>query len=401
MAIGLMNTAHLPNDLARKSFAGMITRLMPNGQAPLVGLSALLKDEAVVNIEHGYFSKRMVFPSMVHEASTAGAGNTTLNVVAVDASTVPGDMYRVLETNENIVLNTIASGTQITVSRGVGTVAAATIPAGATFVHVGNAFEQASLRPNSVRIDTDRYVNYTQIFRNSWTNSRTLAAIPMIAGADQVSENKQDCAMFHAVAMEKALFFGQKFMGTRNGQPFHTMEGIIGRVQAAAPSNIVTLGSTTNYTQLQDALEPCLAVQTDPSGGNSRTCFVGSAARNVLHAIARLNSQYQIVASETMWGLQFDTFRTPRGVFEIVEHPLFNAYGPTSPWARMMVVCDLKAFATGYLRRTLDEEYNDKGTPVDNGIDARGGTLTTEMTCVMKNPEAFSVIYNFTAGAAG
>jgi hypothetical protein len=39
--------------------------------------------------------------------------------------------------------------------------------------------------------------------------------------------------------------------------------------------------------------------------------------------------------------------------------------------------------------------------PVDNGIDAVGGTLTTELTCVIKNPPANTVIYNLTAAAAG
>ena len=40
-------------------------------------------------------------------------------------------------------------------------------------------------------------------------------------------------------------------------------------------------------------------------------------------------------------------------------------------------------------------------TVVDNGIDAVGGTLTTELTCVVKNPPANAIITNLTAAAAG
>jgi hypothetical protein len=203
------------------------------------------------------------------------------------------------------------------------------------------------------------------------------------------------------MAIEKALFFGQKFMGTRNGQPFHTMEGIIPRVVAAAPGNITTLGSTTNWTQLEAALDPVLQTVTDPKGGNIRTMFVGGTARRVLHNIARLNSSYQITTAETAWGLQIDTIRTPRGVFEIIEHPLFNAYGAASVWAKMAVICDLNAFSLAYLRKTSDAGYNAAGALVDNGIDAEGGTLTTELTCTIKNPAAFGILYNFTAAAAG
>jgi hypothetical protein len=39
--------------------------------------------------------------------------------------------------------------------------------------------------------------------------------------------------------------------------------------------------------------------------------------------------------------------------------------------------------------------------PVDNGIDAVGGTLTTEVTTVVKNPPANAVITNLTAAAVG
>ena len=38
---------------------------------------------------------------------------------------------------------------------------------------------------------------------------------------------------------------------------------------------------------------------------------------------------------------------------------------------------------------------------VDNGVDAVGGTLTTELTNLVKNPAANAVLYGFTAGAAG
>jgi hypothetical protein len=41
------------------------------------------------------------------------------------------------------------------------------------------------------------------------------------------------------------------------------------------------------------------------------------------------------------------------------------------------------------------------GAPVDNGIDAVGGTLTTEVTCLVKNPPANAQLTNFTAAAAG
>lgn len=400
MAIGLLSSANAPQNLNAISFAQAITRLMPNGTAPLFGLTSLLKDETASNIEHGYFSKSMIFPSVQLNGAIANGTATTFTVDAV-GDVVVGDMLLVSTTNEVVLVTARTSNTVVEVQRGVGTVSAAAIADDVVLYTIGNAFEQGSVRPTAVAIIAERYVNYTQIFRNSWAVTKTAAAIPQIAGAGYVSESKQDCAALHAMAIEKALFFGQKYMGTRNGQPFHTMEGIIPRVLAAAPANIVTLGATTNWTQLEAALDPTLQTVTDPKGGNIRTMFVGGTARRVLHNIARLNSSYQITTMETAWGLQIDTIRTPRGVFEIIEHPLFNAYGSASAWAKMAVICDLNAFSLAYLRKTSDAAYNASGALVDNGIDAEGGTLTTELTCTIKNPAAFGVLYNFTAAAAG
>lgn len=400
MAVGLLSSANLPTDLAQKSYAAMITRLMPNGQAPLFGLTALLKDETAVSIEHGYYTKTMIFPSVVLNGAIADGVTTTFTVVST-ADIVVGDLLRADTTGEIVLVTAVVSATQLTVQRGVGTVAAAAIANSVNLYTVGNAFEQGSTRPNAVSIIATRYINYTQIFRNSWAVTKTLAAMPMIAGNGMVAESKQDCASLHALAIEKALFFGQKFQGTRNSQPFQTMEGIIARVTAAAPSNIVTLGATTNWTQFEAALDPTLNTVTDAKSGNIRTMFVGGVARRVIHNIARLNSTYQITSAETSWGLQIDTIRTPRGTFEMIEHPLFNAYGNSSTWAKMAVVVDLNAFSVAYLRKTENTEYNAQGALVDNGIDAQGGTLTTELTCTIKNPQAFAVLYNFTAAAAG
>lgn len=399
MAIGLLSSASAPQNLNALSFAQAITRLMPNGTAPLFGLTSLLKDESASNIEHGYFSKTMIFP-FVTSSAAALAADTSITVAAY-ANIVPGDLLMNERTSEIVLVTALTSATALAVTRAVGTVAAAAVNSGDVWRTVGNAFEEGSVRPSALAIIAERYVNNTQIFRNSWAVTKTAAAIPQIAGAGYVSESKQDCAALHAMAIEKALFFGQKFMGTRNGQPFHTMEGIIPRVNAAASGNITTLGATTNWTQLEAALDKTLATVTDPKGGNIRTMFVGGTARRVIHNIARLNSTYQITTNETAWGLQIDTIRTPRGTFEMIEHPLFNAYGAASTWAKMAVICDLNAFSLAYLRKTSDAGYNASGALVDNGVDAEGGTLTTELTCTIKNPAAFGVLYNFTAAAAG
>lgn len=401
MAVGAFNTAQIPQDLAKKSFSAMITRIMPNGSAPLFGLTAMLKEETAYQIEHGFFSKTMLFPSVQLSAQAAAADNV-LNVVST-ANILPGMLIRADNSNENILVTGINSLTQLQVQRAVGTVAAAIIPISTNLWMVGNAYEEASLRPASLIIIPQRMTNYTQIFRNTWAVSETTRATALIAGDTAVAESRRDCAAFHAADIEKAFFFGQKFMGSRNNQPFHTMDGLINHIQNYASGNITTLGATTNWTQLEAALDPMFNQVTDPTSSGERLLFVGGVARRVLHAIFRLNSTYFIEDGQTSWGLQFDSFKIPRGRFTIIEHPLFNAYGQAATWAKMAVGVDLTTFNSAYMvnRKTVSKEFNMDGAVVDNGVDAVGGTLTSELTCLVKNAPADAVLYNFTAGAAG
>jgi len=407
MSTGIFTTNNLTTDLARKSFAAMITRLMPNGSAPLFGLTSMLGEETAVATEHGFFTKTMLFPQFQVSAAGQLAADTTFTVVST-AQLLPGQIHRIDSTGENVIINSVISATQVSVTRGVGSVAAAAIGANIYAYQVGNAYEEASLRPNSLIINPVRITNYTQIFRNTWAVSDTIRATQTIAGDTNVAESRQDCAAFHAADIEKALFFGQKTQGTRNGQAFRTLGGLIeitgtlGYYPSYMSSvNITTAGATTNLTQLEAALDPVFNQTTDPKGANERTLFVGGVAKKVITAIGRLNGTYTLVDGQTSFGLQFSTFKTSRGTFRMIEHPLFNS---NVSWQKMAVAVDLASFNVAYLgdRKTQNKEFNQEGNCAeDNGIDAVGGTLTTELTAVVKNPPSNAVIYSLTAGAAG
>jgi hypothetical protein len=55
---------------------------------------------------------------------------------------------------------------------------------------------------------------------------------------------------------------------------------------------------------------------------------------------------------ETNFGLQYDSFKIPRGDFNIVEHSLFNAYGVGSTWMKMAIILDLASFQHGLHARS-------------------------------------------------
>jgi len=406
MTTGIFSTSGFTQDLAVKSFASMITRLMPNGQAPLFGLTSMLPTETAAQVEHGFFTKTMLFPRFNLDAAVANATDTTFTV-ATTVDLASGMLMRAESTGEVVIINSIISATQLSVTRGVGSTPGA-VADNVNFYQVGNAFEESSVRPNALQINPVRITNFTQIFRNTWALSGSAQATQVIAGDTTVAENRMDCASFHAADIEKALFFGTKSQGTRNGQPFRTMDGLRNIILNPAyyPAsyggvvNNTTAGATTNFTQLETALDPTFNQATDPKVGNERVLFVGGGARKVINNIGRLNSTYYIQNGATSYGLQFGQFNIARGSFRMIEHPLFNS---NADWSKYAIAVDLSTFRVAYLggRKTMKQEFNMSGTAVDQGIDAVGGTLTTELTCVVKNPPANAIITNLTAAAVG
>lgn len=406
MTVGIFNTGNFTTDLAKKSFAGMITRFMPNGNAPLFGLTALLSTTTALQTEHGFFTKTMVFPAFTLTASITNVA--TVFTVSSTKNLLPGQIHQLFQTKENVIINTVLSPTSISVTRGVGTVAATAITLGATSpeaYQVGNAYEEASVRPQALGINPIKITNLTQIFRNTWSISGSADAVQVIAGDGTASENRQDCAAFHAADIEKAIFFGQKSQGFRNGQPFRTMDGLISVVSNIAyyPSsytapNVYAAGATTTNDQLEAMLDPVFDQATDPKIANERILFVGGKARVVLNNIGKKSGIYQLMDGATSWGLQFSTMKLARGTFRIIEHPLFNS---NPNWARYAVAVDLSTFNLAYLgnRKTQNREFNQDKIAVDNGIDAVGGSLLTEVTTEIKNPPANAVITGLTAAA--
>jgi hypothetical protein len=406
MTTGIFSSASITQDLARKSFAGMITRLFPNGNSPLFGLTSMLSAETAMQPEHGFFTKTMLFPQLTLAAAVL-VGDTIFTVVN-SSNIIPGMIMRVDSTGENVLINAILSPTQVSVQRGVGGATVAGISTAVNLYQVGTAFEESSLRPNALQINPVRVTNLTQIFRNTWAISDTVRTTQMIAGDTNIAENRQDCAAFHSADIEKALFWGQKYSGTRNGQPFRAMDGLYSIISnlayypaSYAAANVTVAGATTNYTQFEAAFDPIFNQATDPKVANERVMFCGGAAKKVINNIGRLNGTYYMVDGQTSWGLQFSTIKIARGTFRIIEHPLFNT-NPT--WSKTAFAVDLSTFNLAYMgdRKTQNKEFNLSGNDAaDNGIDAVGGTLTTEVTSVIRNPPANGVMTNLTAAAAG
>lgn len=408
MATGIWNSNYNPPDFAQKSFDFNITKKMPNGSAPLSGLLDLFPSETAAQVQHGYWTKSMIFPALTLSAEAAAA-DTVLNVVST-ANIVAGMEFQPYSTtmwnSESLIIDSVISATQVRVTRAQGTGTAAIIASGAVLYQTGNAHEEGSLRPNAMNIVPTFVSNYTQIFRDTWALTGTAASVRVVAGEEPKASNKMEGATFHALAKERALIFGQKFMGNRNGQPFHKLEGLISMIKNPdyypdymTGQNVNAAGSTTTFDQLETYLDPTFSQVTSPQSADTRVLFVGAQSRKVINKIGALYGEIQTTDGQTSFGLRFDTFKLTRGTYYMIEHPLFNS---NVNWSKMALALDLSCIKKAYLamRDTQHMSFNASGEQAtDNGIDAIGGTYTTEMTMLCMNPSACALITNLTAAA--
>lgn len=395
---GVFNTTFNPAELNKRSFNATVLRLFPGGAAPLFGLTSQTGKSRAVSSTHGYFAKTFSFTSLTTHATLILAATTAITVVST-LGIVPGMLFHVPLTREVVRVASVTSATVIETIRGVGRIAAADIPLSTTISCIGTSHAEGSARPTARSIPTVYVPNFTQIFRNAWAVTETARASMVEAGEGNVAESKRDCMLFHATDIETATFLGQAKMDVAGAQPIHTTQGVIDAVYEHAPAvNVQTLGATTTLSQLETALAPGFEFNTDLGNAGERVAFVDSTALKVMNQIGRLNGQVELLSEQTTFGLRFSTFKFYKGIVRLIEHPMFNslaAFGGT------MVTVDLPAIKLAYMdgRDAVREEYT--GTTNNSGVDAVGGTLTSELAVETVNPSSCQVVTGFTAGAVG
>jgi hypothetical protein len=396
LATGIFNINNgNPAELNARSFAGQILRRFPNGSAPMFALTSQVGKTKAKQSTHGYFTKVMTFQTIKTNAGNLLAGSTVLTFDST-AGCVQGMVFHLPRTKENIRIVSVDSATQLTVTRAFGRNAAAAILDNDDWIQVGTAFEEGSNRPSSRRLTTTYVANYTQIFRNAWALTDTARASMLEMGITNIAENRGDCAMFHSVDIESAIIWGQPKMDTTGNTPVHATQGVLDAMDQYAAANVNTAGGTTTYDQLVDLVEPAFLFATNMGDPKTRVGFCDKTSLKVLNQIGRKSGVIEITQAETTFGMRFTKFDFYKGTINLIEHPLLNGLAQS-----MFLIMDMAAIKLAYLegRDTKSEDYGQGGRPADNGQDAVGGSLTTELAVELVNPFSCAVVKGLTAGA--
>lgn len=408
--LGLFNTSNFNPAALPDSMAKTVLTKYPHGQAQLFALSAAMQSSEIGSTTHTWMGRVAVFPK-TFTVGAIGQGvkgaAQQINVESAD-DFMPKDIVLVGGTDEQLFIESVVGEQSIIVRRGMGHTPPSPIPAGTRLTYIGNAHEEASLRPLMRAHAQEEMHNKTQIFRNAYAISGTASAVDFIAALQNgqsniVAGSKADAGMFHSIAIEFAMLFSELHVSVLNGQPLRKMDGLLSMIRKYAPQNMQYAASTTTKKQFDRMTQNVFNVSTDPKFGNDRVLYTGNAGMEVIQEIITNQGQYQFSENQTSFGLSFTTYKTPSGgVLRLMTHPLFN----TNPeWSRMALVVDPSSLAIRYLRgrkslhKTFNQNVNRDGSSVDLGIDAEGGDFLSELTMECIAPEANAVIYGLTQAA--
>lgn len=362
MAIaGLRGTGDWGTDERPKNFREMILWLNPNGSAPLFALSSKASKETTNDPEFNWWSEpNDQIRLRVNGLLDNSPATQTVVVLGTEPSTAdlglnwgsalslkPGDLLLVEPatetlafTHEILMVTGVASATQFTVTRAFAGTSIANIPDTSFLLRIGSAYSEGSSAPQATSRNPVKYNNLTQIFKDTYSITRTASKTHVRTG-DPIKNDKKRKSFDHAAAIEYAMIFGKKSETVgANGKPLRTMDGI--RRFVSSRTTTVWTGAQ-NLNALMDAVSPVFDYDSD--AGDTRIAFCGNGALNRINkAIASASGQAALNLNFSMptkvYGMNFQELMFPQGRILLKTHPLFNK---NSLFTNSMLIMDFSA----------------------------------------------------------
>ena len=297
-------------------------------------------------------------------ATYAASGALTITVTGAGSSSAyiftVGDVIKNARTGENMLVDTIASATTITVASGgraFGTTAAAAGASGDGLFIIGNANEENSGARNVNSTRSTPQTNYTQIFKTTLGLSNTEKEANLYGGKDLPYQRAKK-GTEHALDIERAFWWGQKTSTT----------GVQGKPKRGTGGVLEFINSGNSYVQNQGG--PLTAPDFNTflregfTYGNDTKCiFAGGIVLQAINEIARGQILMQPVS--TTYGMKISTWVTSFGTVNIVHNPLF-----VQDYAGYAFMMDMESFAYRFMNnRDTALKTNIQAPDADGEVD--------------------------------
>jgi hypothetical protein len=244
------------------------------------------------------------FPRIVTNTSAQLVGDTAIPLTAGQGLIVQAnDLLRNMRTGEGVRVASVATDT-ITIARGVGSVAAAAVNAGDSWLVVGDAQPQGSDFPSPRYLQRVLGFNFTQITRTTWGFTATDTSINKFGGREPAKEAVRK-AREHKRKWEAIGFFGMRSFAAAvppENEPRGTSGGMVEFIQTYKYN---VGGTTMTPNGFDNWVSGPMAF-----GSQNKVLFAAPAVLLNMSNWLRsgMGQYYQPAAGESIYGVQITAF---------------------------------------------------------------------------------------------
>lgn len=230
-------------------------------------------------------------------AAITTAGQTALVVAAGEGVYFNvGDTVRNATTGEAYEVINVTPTDTVNVRRAVGAVAANPASAiGSELVILGNAALQGATLPPPLVTKRVAQFNYTQIFRLSYSFTRSLTQSNLYTGGEPDYERRKK-GVEHKRQLESTMFFGPRALDVSGTEP----QGFMGGVVEFLTSNLHDPSGAMTATELDTFLQTDLQY-----GSENRVIFCSPTFARIVSTYARDN-WVRATPDQSLWGVKID-----------------------------------------------------------------------------------------------
>lgn len=349
--LGMRGTGDWVTDQRPKNWREGILYLWPNGMAPLTAILSKMKSQSLDDPEFNWWTK--VLPTQratvtgvytnILLSSAYTSGGVAGDSLYVQMAEADADQFRVghqvllrdashydVDVNAKVtavVKNGASSYIAVKLLEADDNGASTDLSDCDTALIVGNINPEGGPMPDAMAYDPTKINNYTQIFRNSLSITRTARKTRLRTG-DAYKEAKRECLELHSIEMEKAFLFGIATEGTgSNGQPERTTQGLIPTIKAYGTVDDYELTAdyddTTWIAGGADWLNEKLEVMFR-YGSREKLAFCGSGALLGINKLVSSIGEFSYTPMTKAYGIQVVEWVTAFGKINLITHPLFS-----------------------------------------------------------------------------
>ena len=316
IVLGTRGTGNWATDERPKSWREMILYLLPNGDAPLMGLLSRTRPNEATDPEHSWWEKDLA----EMEIEVAAFANATDTITVNSGAKLCPKGTLLLNNATGEVMRVTADpllDTAVVVQRNLGGLANPANPADGNILAIfSSSYREGAPVPTAIGTDPVKRTSYTQIIRTSLAMTRTALQTSLRTG-EAYRNAKIECLQIQSARMEMAVFLSVGNESTQDGLPIRTMRGIREMTTSWAPDNSKNVGNFTEdeYLGYDSAVFDY--------GNDPKIMFVGSHGQLQFIKMGKAGGTFNYVYGDRHWGLRISEF-TATGSLQMVKHPLFR-----------------------------------------------------------------------------